>query len=433
MRRLQVLPLLLVVTVFPALGEDTWLAIEGGTIYDGTGAALRDGVILVRGERIEQIGSAAKLRIPASAERIDARGKFILPGFVDLHFHYDPRTSPWLPLLFLAQGVTTQREMGNWIGENQKWLTETRARGFPTPRLLYTGPILDGTNPAWPDETLVLLDETDARRVTNMLIDQGATSLKVYFRLPLTLMKAVVEEADRRRVPVHGHLEIVDPRDAIALGLDGLEHTTSVGRALLPPKESEAFRQEVLAANAARGPGRYRVWATIDPGGKLARELIETMAKHGVNLDATLAVFEPPRGVEGNEEHWKAVQNMAAFTVNYHRAGGPVTIGSHGTVANAAAGFAFHREVEMHVEAGMTPAEAIQVATRVGAEALRLGDRGVLAPGKLADLVVLNADPLENISNLTRIHSVILGGQILDRAALLATLPTQTGVPPRTP
>ncbi len=419
-------------SVFAAIQEE-WLAVEGGTVFDGTGAIHETATILIFGRQIKEIGPASEVRVPADARRLDARGKFILPGFVDLHFHYDPRTSPWLPLHFLAQGVTTQREMGNWIEDNQQWLADMRSQGLPTPRLLYSGPLLDGTNPAYPDQSLVLLDEMDARRTTNRLIDKGATSLKVYFRLPLTLMKAVIEEADRRNIPVHGHLEIVDARDAIALGLDGIEHTTTLGRALLPPKESEAFRQEVLKDNSARSPGRFRVWAKVDPNGEAAADLIELMLRNEVNLDATLATFEPARGVEGNEQEWKAIENLAEFTVRYQRAGGSVSIGSHGTADNAAPGFAFHRELEMHVEAGMSTAAALEAATSVGAEALRLDDRGILSAGRLADLIILDADPLQEISNITRVQTVILGGNILDRRALLATRPARTGDAPRLP
>ena len=429
MRHLTRILLALFLVNLPAAAQDDWLAIEGGTVFDGTGAVHANATVLIRGNRIEQVAPAAEVRIPAGARRLDARGKFLLPGFVDLHFHYDPRTSPWLPLHFLAHGVTTQREMGNWLEDTAQWLAATRGQGLPTPRLLFTGPLLDAPHPAYPDESFALLDELDARRVANRLMDEGATSLKVYFRLPLTLIRAIIEEADRRNVPVHGHLEIVDPRDAIRLGLDGFEHTTSLGRALLPPKESEAFRQAVLRENAARGPGRYRVWAKVDPNGEAADALIQLMLAHGVNLDATLAVFEPSRADEGNQQRWQAVANQAAFTVRYHCAGGSVSIGSHGTVANAAPGFAYHRELEAHVEAGMSPSDALQAATRVGAAALRLDDRGLLVAGKLADVIVLDADPLQDISNVTRVHSVVLDGKIVDRAALLATRPAATGEP----
>ena len=406
---------------FAASAEEGWLAIEGGTVFDGTGAVHRNAVVLVRGDRIEAVGPVGKVRIPNGTERIDARGKFVLPGFVDLHFHYSPQRGGYLPFYFLARGVTTLRDMGNWIADIKAWEKEYLAKGLTLPRLPYSGPHIDGTHPAYPNDALVSLDEMDARRAVNWLVDNGATSIKIYFRLPLSYMKAAIEEADKRGVPAHGHLEVVDPRDAMEVGLDGFEHVTSVGRALLSPKESQKFRQGILADNNYRREGRYKVWAKVDPEGERATELIRLMLKHGAVLDATIAIFEPLKGEKGNEEKWKAVRNMAAFTVRYQKEGGPVSIGSHGSVDNAEAGWAYHRELEAHVEAGMSPSDALQAATRVGAEALRFPDRGVLAPGKLADITILDADPLENISNTRKVNTVILGGKVLDREELLAT------------
>ena len=431
----HLLPLfVLLIGVSPVESQERWLAIESGTVFDGTGAIHEEATVLIRGDRIETIGPAGQVDIPAGAERLDATGKFLTPGFVDLHFHYSPSesgtidgsgtdASPELPLLFLANGVTTLREMGLWIEDNELWLADIRARGLPTPHLLYSGPILDGTNTAYPSISRVLLDEMDARRVTNELIDQGATSLKVYFRLPLNLIRAVVEEADRRNVPVFAHLEIVDARDAIRVGIDGIEHTRSVGPSLVSPKEGEAYRQGVLLESMHRAPnvGSGPLWAGLDPSGARADALIELMLERQVALDATLAVFEPAFDEEGAEQTWAMVQNMATFTVRYAQAGGPVTMGSHGVVANAPAGLAYQRELEAHVEAGMTPSEVLQAATRVGAEALRLGDRGTLAHGKLADIVLFDASPLEDISNTRRVHAVVLSGEVLDRDRLLAS------------
>ena len=431
----HLLPLfVLLIGVSPVESQERWLAIEGGTVFDGTGAIHEEATVLIRGDRIETIGPTGQVDIPAGAERLDATGKFLTPGFVDLHFHYSPSesgtidgsgtdASPELPLIFLANGVTTLREMGLWIEDNELWLADIRARGLPTPHLFYSGPILDGTNPAYPSISRVLLDEMDARRVTNELIDQGATSLKIYFRLPLNLIRAVVEEADRRNVPVFAHLEIVDARDAIRVGIDGIEHTRSVGPSLVSPKEGEAYRQGVLLESMHRAPnvGSGPLWAGLDPSGARADALIELMLERQVALDATLAVFEPAFDEEGAEQTWAMVQNMATFTVRYAQAGGPVTMGSHGVVANAPAGLAYQRELEAHVEAGMTPSEVLQAATRVGAEALRLGDRGTLTHGKLADLVLFDADPLEDISNTRRVHAVILSGEVLDRDRLLAS------------
>ena len=413
--------------------QDRWLAIEGGTVFDGTGAVHEDATVLVRSDRIERVGPAGQVDIPAGADRIDATGKFLTPGFIDLHFHYSPGphasidgtgtdANPELPLLFLANGVTTQREMGQWISDNEDWLTSVQAQGLPTPRFLYSGPILDGRDTAYPTISLVLLDEMDARKAANELIDRGATSLKVYFRLSLAQVAAIIEEADRRNVPVHGHLEIVDPVAAIRLGLDGIEHTRSVGRALVTPKRAEEFRQAVLRESIHRGEGGLALWAALDPAGPRADALIELMLERHVNLDGTLAVFEPAFDEEGREVQWTAMRNMAAFTVRYAKAGGPVTMGSHGLVANAPPGLAYQREMETHVEAGMTAAETLIAATRMGAEALRLPDRGTLTHGMLADIVLFDASPLEDIANARRVHAVILGGEVLDRDRLLATV-----------
>ena len=432
----HLLPLfVLLIGVSPVESQERWLAIEGGTVFDGTGAIHEEATVLIRGDRIETIGPAGQVDIPAGAERLDATGKFLTPGLLDLHFHYSPSESgsldpalnspinPELPLLFLANGVTTLREMSIWIEDNELWLADIRARGLPTPHLFYSGPILDGTNPAYPSISRVLLDEMDARRVTNELIDQGATSLKIYFRLPLNLIRAVVEEADRRNVPVFAHLEIVDARDAIRVGIDGIEHTRSVGPSLVSHKEAEAYRQGVLLESMHRAPnvGSGPLWAGLDPSGARADALIKLMMERQVALDATLAVFEPTFDAEGAEEQWAMVQNMATFTVRYAQAGGPVTMGSHGVVANAPAGLAYHRELEAHVEAGMTPSEVLQAATRVGAEALRLSDRGTLTHGKLADVVLFDAAPLEDISNTRRVHAVVLSGELLDRDQLIAS------------
>ena len=412
--------------------QDRWLAIEGGTVFDGTGAVHENATVLVRGDRIERIGPAGQVEIPAGAQRFDATGKFLTPGFIDLHFHYSPGphasidgtgtdANPELPLLFLANGVTTQREMGQWINDNENWLTTVRTLGLAAPRLLYSGPILDGRDTAYPTISRVLLDEMDARMAANELMDRGATSLKVYFRLSLAQVAAIIEEADRRNVPVHGHLEIVDPIAAIRLGLDGIEHTRSVGRALVSPKRAEEFRQAVLRESIHRGEGGLALWATLDPAGPRADALIELMLERNVNLDGTLAVFEPAFDEEGRDVQWAAMRNMAAFTVRYAKAGGPVTMGSHGLVANAPPGLAYQREMETHVEAGMTPAETLIAATRMGAEALRLPDRGTLAHGMLADIVLFDASPLEDITNARRVHAVILGGRVLDRDRLLGT------------
>ncbi len=405
------------------------LAVEGGTVFDGTGAVLANHTVIVEGERIREVVPSAAARVPAGARRIDARGRFVMPGMVDVHFHFntrsDPRVSPSLPYLFLAQGATTLREMGNWIAEeNGAWLESAKARGLPAPRLLTTGPVIDGRDTLLPTQSLVVLDAEDARRAANRLMDEGATSLKVYNRLPLGLVRVVVEEAHKRGVPVQAHLGVVDPRDAIAAGLDALSHTNQLIQALLAPREAEAYRQASLRE---ANPGSIELWARVDPEGERVTALIELMKKHRVALDATHALHEPSAESKEHELRRRSFRNMVAFTVRYQRAGGLVAMGSHGMAPHSAPGFALHREIEIHVEHGMRPADALQAATRVGAEALRLKDRGVLKPGMLADIVVIDGDPLSDIRALTRVGAVILGGVELDRRKLLATATKKTG------
>lgn len=310
---------LMLICVCAAAHAQQVLVIEGGTVFDGTGSVRPDAGILIRGDRIEAVGPFRELSVPRGAQRIDARGKFVMPAMIDVHFHFnvrsDPRISPSLPLLFLANGVTTLREMGNWIEEeNKAWLSEVAAKGLPAPRLLFTGPVIDGRDTALPDQSIMVFDSDEARRAANHLMDEGATSLKVYAKLPLGLLAAVVEEASKRGVPVYGHLGIVDPRDAIRAGINGLCHTNMLIAALLPPRQSEAFRQAVLRIP---NPGSIEAWADVDPAGERATALIELMKSHHVNLDPTLALHEPVRDQKGPEVRRRAFRNMTAFTVRY--------------------------------------------------------------------------------------------------------------------
>ncbi|MGH9672626.1 MAG: amidohydrolase family protein, partial [Bryobacteraceae bacterium] len=385
--------------------------------------------IVVEGALIREIVPSDRVQAPPGAVRIDARGKFVMPGMIDYHFHFntrsDPRHSPVLPFLFLANGVTTLREMGNWIAEENKvWVDSAKARGLPAPRLLTSGPAIDGRDTLLPTQSMVVLDAEDARRVANRLMDEGATSLKVYSRLPLSLLRVVVEEAHKRGVPVQAHLGVVDPRDAAAAGLDGISHTNNLIQALLPPREAEAFRQASLREP---NPGSFESWSRVDPAGARASALIEIMRKHGVSLDPTVALHEPSADSREHESRRRAHHNMATFDVRFHRAGGKLVMGSHGMAPYAAPGFALLREIEVHVEHGLSPADALQAATRVPAESLRLKDRGVLAPGRLADIVVLDGDPLMDIRNLGKVSTVILGGVEVDRARLRAADARRTG------
>ncbi len=386
------------------------LVITGGTLIDGAGRPpVENAQILIRGERIERVG---KFPAPAGARVIDARGKWILPGFIDLHFHNGKSTD--LAPLFLRNGITSARDPGNWNENFEPLKKLLREQNLPGPRLFLCGPHLDGEGPpAYPADSVILRGPEEARLQTRRQIADGATAIKVYFRLPLDSIRVVVEESHRLNVPVTAHLEIVNALDAIQAGVDGLEHITSLGTALVPPQEAEQYRQAVLKDNSARTMGRYRMWASIDFDSPRVAEALRVIGARRTFVDPNLAVFERRETDKGEDvpAMVRATANMKKMVGLIHRAGGRIVVGSHSSVPHAPRGYAYHRELEMLVESGLTPMEALVAATRTGAEFLwRENDLGTLEPGKLADVVILDADPLANISNCRKVSRVFVGG-----------------------
>jgi imidazolonepropionase-like amidohydrolase len=392
------------------------ILLDGGRLIDGTGRAPVENVqILIAGNRIARVGARGSFEIPAAVRRIDTTGKTLLPGFVDLHFHIadDPSLVP----LFLAQGITSARDPGAWMELFEPVKRWQQDNGMPGPRLFLCGPHLDGPNPAYPKDSVVILSPEEARLSVRRQVARGATAIKVYFRLPLESIRAAADEAHRLRIPVTAHLEIIDARDAVEAGIDGVEHITSLGLALAPSMEAEKYRQQVLADNNARRQGRYDMWASIDPQSDRATELARFLAERKVFVDPNLAVFE--RRADASDEHSAvkvlATKHMKEYVGVLHRAGVRIVAGSHSNVDYAPRGFAYHRELETLVEAGLTPMEVLVAATRSGAQFLHREDElGTVEEGKLADVLVLDKDPLANIQNTRSISLVIVDGKLID-------------------
>jgi imidazolonepropionase-like amidohydrolase len=390
----------------PEGGKPT--AIIGATLIDGRGgAAVSDSVVIVRGQRIMAAGRQNSITIPKDAETVDASRLALLPGFIDSHFHIDGDNT--LPALFLTRGVTSARDPGQWI----EAYDVAQKSGAPIPRLFLAGPHLDTPPPAYPADSFIVRDADETRNAVNRFIDQGASVIKVYFRLPLGLIKVVTETAHARGAPVTAHLEIVDATDAVRAGVDGIEHVTSFGTALTSLREAEKYRQAVLADNNARRDGRYKMWSGIDPDSPRVKNVLDLIVRHGTFISATLAVFERREGDRNtNETHVRGFKNMVKFVGMARRAGARVVVGSHSSVPHAERGWAYHREMELFVESGMTPMEAIVAATMENARFFRIDDRlGSVEAGKLADLVLVEGDPLKEISALRRVKRVMLNGK----------------------
>lgn len=388
-------------------------AIVGATLIDGRGGApIRDAVVLVQGAKILAVGKRGALAVPRNADVIAAEGLTLLPGLIDAHFHLDGDDG--LPALFLQHGITAVRDPGAWIEAYDK----VRQSAQPLPRLFLAGPHLDNAPPAYPADALIVRDAEETRLAINRFIEQGASVIKVYFRLPLGLMRVAAETAHARGVPVTAHLEIVNADDAIRAGVDGIEHITSFGTSLLPPREAEQYRLSILADNNARREGRYKMWSAIDLDAPRVKPLLQLLAQHGTFVSPTLAVFEKqPGDKDATDMHVRAFAQMLKFTGMIKRAGGRIVAGSHSSVPHAERGEAYLRELELLVASGLTPMEALQAATLENARFFRIDDRlGSIEPGKLADLILVAGDPLADITVLRRLQRVMLNGNWLASA-----------------
>src|SRR6266545_4851098 len=310
------------------------IAIVGATLIDGRGGpAIPDAVVIIRGEQIAAVGKRSSMSIPPGAVVWDAKGLTLLPGLIDAHFHIDGDDP--LPALYLTHGITSLRDPGQWI----EAYDGARKLSAPVPRLFLCGPHLDSPPPAYPADSFIVRDAEETRLAVNRFADEGASAIKVYFRLPLALIRVAAEAAHARGLPVTSHLEIVDATDAIRAGVDGVEHATSFGTALLPLRDAEKYRQAVLADNNARREGRYQVWSTIDLGSPQASAVFKLIVERGTVVSPTLAVFERQTGDKATTEmHVRAFKQMEAFVGLAFRARAHVVVGSHSDVPHAKRG-----------------------------------------------------------------------------------------------
>jgi imidazolonepropionase-like amidohydrolase len=347
-------------------------------------------------------------------------GRTVLPGLIDLHFHIED--DPKLALRQLSNGVTSFRDPGQWeerFTELRRLVEADRLRG---PRIFTAGPHIDGEHPAYPRDAAVARDPEEARRLAERNLRQGASSLKIYFRLPFESAKAVISVCEARRVPCTAHLEIIDAKDLFEAGLNGVEHITSLGFSLMARMKAEEYRQAVLANSDARRDGRYTMFSELDLDGPQAQALYAVLRTKTPWLDPTLAIFErradrPPAGVTAAKAKVDAAgfEKMKQLARRASREGARVVMGGHSTVPFASRGEAPWRELELLVESGFSPLEAITAATSTAAGFLyRSTDLGSLRPGFLADLIVVQGDVQRNISAIRTVERVMVQGQWID-------------------
>ncbi|MCA9214473.1 MAG: DUF1028 domain-containing protein, partial [Planctomycetales bacterium] len=385
------------------------IVLTGGKLIDGRGGSpVENATVVVRGSRIVAAGSSDDITIPNGATEYKLNGMSILPGLIDSHFH--SKDDVQIPVEFeLKNGITSFRDPGHPF----RFYDAVRNADQTMPRVFLCGGHLDAAPAVWPDQAVVIQDTEDARRAVNEHVDRGASAIKVYFRLPLAHVAAACEAANQRDVPVTGHLELVDADDAIAVGVRGIEHITSFGTVLANPADAERFKSRIFDDSNARHELRYRLWANIDLDRSPRKQsLLSQIVVENVFVSPTLAVFERRAGKQdATVEEAMGFANMLRFLGECHGAKAKIVVGSHTHGPFAERGRAYQHELELLVEAGLSPMEAITAATLTGAQFFRIEERlGTVEVGKLADIIVIEGDPSNDISAMRNVKHVMLNG-----------------------
>jgi enamidase len=433
------------------------VALTHVRVIDGTGAAARtDQTLIIRDGRIASVGDARSAQIPAGAVIMDLTGKSVIPGLVMVHEHLYYPTGPGVygnlsesfTRLYLAGGVTSMRTAGNMNGIGEIAIKKSIDAGTrPGPWIDATAPYLEG-----PGLGLAQVHELsgpdDARKLIGWWNDLGATSLKAYMHIRRDELRASIEEGHRRGMKTTGHLCSVTYREAADLGIDDLEHGFFAATDFVPNKQPDVC--------PGQGAGQAAM-AAIDPNGEPIKSLMRELIAKKVALTSTLTVFETftpgrpvPPGLDvldpilrdqfmqrkaatdraTNSIYSRLYPKMAKLEVDYFRAGGTLLVGTDPTGGGGViAGYANQRALELLVEAGLTPLEAIKVGTLNGATYLnRASVTGSLVAGKQADLVIIDGDPSSNIADIRKVMTVFKQGVAYDPARLIASVRGRVGL-----
>jgi imidazolonepropionase-like amidohydrolase len=427
------------------------IALLGATLIDGSGGPpLRDAALVVRRGHVESISTRAGFELPKKTTELDLTGRWIIPGLIDAHTHISPAAT-WAPTRFLAWGVTTVRDVHGSLDAILALRKQENTGTVPGPRIYAAGAMIDGL-PTTYDDAIGVSSDREARKAVDRLVSAGVDFIKVYTHIDPTLLRAIIDEARTFNLSVTGHLGMTDAVTAANAGISCIEHMTGVPEAASPGRSA-------LVAAHYRGffPGwtaSERSWADLDSSAlsQVAQRLVEEK----VSVVPTLVLHEtlsrlndpellrdpaladvPDRARRAwdipemiNRAGWSDADFTAfrrsrpvedLFVRLFAAAGGRIAAGTDAPNQLLIPGYSEHRELELLVAAGLSPREALRAATRNGAVLLGVDSLGLIAPGKAADLVILQKDPLADIRNTRSIQAVMSRGRLYRPDSLRAS------------
>ena len=438
------------------------IALAHVRVIDGTGGPAREDqtIVLARG-KIDSIANAASANVPKDAQVLDLHGYSVIPGLVGMHDHmFYPmgnvifgEMAYSFPRLYLAGGVTTIRTTGSLEPYTDLELKKQIDAGQrPGPKMHVTGPYLEGTG-SFAVQLHQFTGPDDATKTVNYWLDEGVDNFKAYNFLTRDELSAAIKAAHKRGARVTGHLCSIGFREAAALGIDDLEHGLLVDTEFFPEKKP---------GQCPDVPDDMQRYGKLDAQSGPVRDMILNFVQRHVAITSTLPVFEmfvpgrptmQPRVLDAltpearsavlenklrtsdqalirkrygtDASPWPAAfKKEMEFEREFVKAGGLLLAGLDPTgMGGIVAGFGDQREVELLVEAGFTPLEAIHIATFNGAQYLGEADKiGTIAPGKQADLVVIKGDPAQKIEDIENVEIVFKDGIGYDSAKLIESV-----------
>lgn len=416
------------------------VAIINANLFDAaSGKSLPGSTVVIDGNRIVAVGNSDKVKLPANAEVVDARGKTLLPGLWDMHTHIQPDEG----IQHIAAGVTSVRDLANDPDQLDAILRDVAAGNLIGPRVMRLG-IIDGKGPLAGPTKMLIDNEAEAHTAVDTYKKWGYDGIKIYSSVKKELVPDLIRYAHSQGLRVNGHVPAyMTAREWVDAGADEIQHINFV------------FLNFFDDVKDTRSPARFTSVAdraaTLDLDSEAVSSFISLLKRHGTVVDPTVTVFHgmftdrpgkvsadyaaiadrlPPQvrrsllagGLsppEGKDQRYRdSAQALLRMIKRLHDSGIPLVAGT-----DAMAGFTLHRELELYVEAGIPAPEVLQIATLGSARVMkRDADNGSIAPGKLADMVLVDGDPTRNISDIRRPVLVIKDGNLHDPAALYRSI-----------